>query len=267
MKRIVNKIKLFSNNNEKSKNIEQKVKEQLIKKGFDIVDKNYDLAIAIGGDGSFLRMVKNNAFNSNIYYIGINTGTLGFLQEIKIEKIEDFIEKLNNNEFRIDEVGIQETKVTTNESISKFYSLNEIVVRDKNLNTLNINIKINDELLEHFSGDGILISTSIGSTAYNLSFGGSIIYSSLHTLQITPVAPLNSNSYRNLLNSVVVPENKKISLIPNKDKKNLIITVDGENSIYDNVEKIETSVRNKKIKCLRMTNYDYTKIINEKFLK
>ena len=267
MKRIINRIKLFSNNNDKSRTFEQKIKEQLIEKGFEIVDSNYDLAIAIGGDGSFLRMIKNNSFNSNIYYIGINAGTLGFLQEIKIDESEIFIEKLNNNEFRIDEIGVQETEVFYNNETSKFYTLNEIVVRDKELNTTVIDVNIDSELLEKFVGDGLLVSTSVGSTAYNLSFGGSIIYSSLHTLQITPVAPLNNKSYRNLLNSVVIPENKKITLIPDKSKNNLLISVDGENSIYDNVEKIETSVSDKKIKCLRMNNYDYTRIINDKFLK
>lgn len=267
MSRIINRIKLFSNNNDKSRNFEQKIKEELIKKEFEIVDSNYDLAVAIGGDGSFLRMIKDNSFNSNIYYIGINAGTLGFLQEIKIDESHKFIEKLNNNEFRIDEIGVQETKVFYNNEISKFYSLNEIVVRDKELNTTVIDVNIDNELLEKFVGDSLLVSTSVGSTAYNLSFGGSIIYSSLHTLQITPIAPLNNKSYRNLLNSVVIPEKKKITLIPDKCKNDLLTSVDGENSTYDNVEKIETSVSNKKIKCLRMNNYDYTRIINDKFLK
>lgn len=267
MNRIINKIKLFPNNNDKSKTIAEMVQKQLIQKGFEIVDDNYDLGIAIGGDGSFLRMVKNTAFNSDIYYIGINAGTLGFLQEIKIDDSILFIDRLNSNQFKIDEIGIQETTIDTDNSSSKFYSLNEIIIRDKNLKTSTLNVKVNDELLEKFNGDGILISTSIGSTAYNLSFGGSIVYSNLHTLQITPIAPLNNRSYRNLLNSVIVPENLKITFIPEKNRKDLLIVVDGENNIYDNVEKIETSVRDKKIKCLRMNNYDYTKTINDKFLK
>ena len=117
-----------------------------------------------------------------------------------------------------------------------------------------------------FVGDGILVSTSIGSTAYNLSFGGSIVYGSLHTLQITPIAPLNSKVYRSLLNSVIIPENKVISIIPIKGN-NLIISVDGTNQILKSVIEIVTKVGDKKIICLRMNEYNYSNIIHEKFLK
>lgn len=266
MERIINKVKLFTNDNKKSKEIERYVRKVLLRNNFKIVDKNYDLAIAIGGDGSFLRMLKYNNFNSNVFYIGINAGTLGFLQEIKPNEIKDFIYKLNHNAFKIEEVGIQETIVSSIEANSIFYSLNEIVIRDLELNTLKMEIEIDNEKLESFVGDGLLISTSVGSTAYNLSFGGSIVYNNFHTLQITPIAPLNNKSYHNLTNSVIIPENLTITLYPKDNSRDLIVTVDGENKKYTNVRKIETLVRDKKIKCIRTQDYNYTKIINEKFL-
>lgn len=269
MKRLINKIKFFPNNNEKSEEIEKVLKEKLVSSKFEIVDDSkYDLAIAIGGDGSFLRMVKNNVFDSETYYVGINAGTLGFLQEISISDIDTFIERLNNNDFTIQTIGVQETKITTEDSnISRFFSLNEIVIRDKNLKTTKLNIEIDNELLEEYIGDGILISTSIGSTAYNLSFGGSIVYDDLHTLQITPIAPLNTKSYRDILNSIIIPENRTITIRPkSNESSNLLIIVDGENNFYNNVKEIATIVRNKKIKCIRMSNFSYAKKINEKFL-
>ena len=193
------------------------------KEKFIICDKDYELAIAIGGDGSFLRMLKRSNFNSDIYYIGVNSGTLGFLQEIKPKDLNKFVEKLKNNNFKIEEIGIQETIIHSKNSSSLFYTLNEIVIRDKNLNTTKLNIRIDNFLLEKFVGDGILVSTSTGSTAYNLSYGGSIVYNTLHTLQITPIAPLNNKSYRSLLNSVVLPENKLVTIIP--ENKNISIIV------------------------------------------
>ena len=267
MEKLIKKVKLFTNANDKSKEITAKVSSELEKYDFEVVETNYDLAIAIGGDGSFLRMVRKNDFNSDIYYIGINAGTLGFLQEVKVEEIKLFVEKLNQNAFKVDSIGIQETEIITKKGITKFCSLNEIVIRDKDLNTTILTIKIDDSKLEQFVGDGILVATSIGSTAYNLSFGGSIVYNTLHTLQITPIAPLNSKAYRDLLNSVIVPENKIISIIPDENKKNLIITIDGENVIYENVEIIKTVVNEKRIKCLRLHNYSFSEKINEKFLQ
>lgn len=266
MKRIINRVKIFPNKNEESLILKSKVIDILKKYHFEVVEEDYDLGIAIGGDGSFLHMLKQTKFNSNVYYVGINSGTLGFLQEIKPSEIELFVARINNNDFKLEEVSIQETTITTKKEKATFFSLNDIVIRDKELNTTHISIKIDNYLLEDFVGDGILISTSIGSTAYNLSFGGSIVYGSLHTLQITPIAPLNSKAYRSLLNSVIIPEDKKITIIPNK-KSNFILSVDGTNQIYKNVLEIITKVGDKKIFCLRMNEYNYSNIIHEKFLK
>ena len=263
----IKKVKLFCNNNQKSLKIKKIVEEKLIQNEFEIVDNYYELAIAIGGDGSFLRMIKQTNFNSEVLYVGINAGTLGFAQEISVDNIDEFITDLKTNNYKVDTIGVQETKVVTKNSDSFFYSLNEIVIREKDLNTLSCNVKIEDVVLENFVGDGLLIATSFGSTAYNLSFGGSIVYNTFHTLQITPIAPLNNKSYRNLLNSVIIPENKVISLIPNINANDLLITVDGENNIYNNVLRVETYVDKKRINCFRKKDYDFSKKINEKFLR
>lgn len=267
MKRLINRIRLFPNDNEKSIEIAKILTKRLKIAGFTITNSKYDLAIAIGGDGSFLRMIKNNVFDSEILYVGVNTGTLGFLQEISVADLDTFIERLNNNDFTISTIGVQETKVTTKDgNMSRFFSLNEVVVRDKNLKTVRLMVEIDNELLEKYVGDGLLVSTSIGSTAYNLSFGGSIVYEDLHTLQLTPIAPLNSKSYRDVLNSVIIPENRLITMKTVNGTSDLIITIDGENNVYDNVKQIDTFVRDKKIKCIRMTNFSYAKKIHEKFL-
>lgn len=262
----IKRFKLFTNNNDKSKGAAIKISDKLKLAGFIEDNLDYDLAIAIGGDGSFLRMVKQTNFNSDILYVGVNTGTLGFAQEVNLEDFEQFIFELKNNEIQIDSIGVQETKVITKNTIHNFYSLNEIVIRQEELNTILLNVYIKESLLENYAGDGLLISTSFGSTAYNLSFGGSIVYNTFHTLQITPIAPLNNKSYRNLLNPVILPENMLVSLMPTRSS-NLILTIDGENKIYEDVLKIETVVNQKRIQCLRRKNYNFAQKINEKFLK
>lgn len=263
--RKINKVKIFANENEVSYKIKLKLIEELEKYNFEIVEENYDLAIAIGGDGSFLRMVNNTNFNSDIYYVGINTGTLGFLQEIKPNNLEYFVSSLNYNDFKVDNIGTLETKITTDDSVSRHFSLNEIVIRQMELNALTMEIYVDGYFLETFAGDGILVSTSVGSSAYNTSFHGALIYNTLHTLQITPIAPLNTKVYRNLLTPIVLPEKKHILVKP--IKRDLIITFDGTNKRYENVKKIECFVKNKKIKFLRMKDYNFINIVNEKFLK
>lgn len=262
--RKINKIKLFSNHTEKSNSILDELLYLLKLYNFEIVEEDYDLAIAIGGDGSFLRMVKDNNFDSSIYYIGINTGTLGFLQEIRPNNLKKFIEALNNNEFKVDNIGVLETKVTTSDSVSRYYALNEVVVRELELNALLMDIYVEKVKLERYMGDGVLISTSVGSSAYNTSFRGALVYNTLHTLQIMPIAPINTKAYRNLLNPIILPEKKHIELFPLE--KTILLTFDGENKRYDNVKKIECFVKNKKLKFLRMKEYNFINIVNEKFL-
>lgn len=263
----INRIRLFVNNNLKSRKIADIVKSKLKDNGFKIVTKNYDLAIAIGGDGAFLRMIKDSNFDSKCYYIGINTGTLGFAQEISFDQIDEFIKLLSINELKIEKIGIGEIEVVTRDNNYRHYTLNEIVIREQELNTAKFKVIIDDEVLENYVGDGLLISTSFGSTAYNLSFGGSIVYNTFHTLQLTPIAPLNSKTYRSLLNSLIIPSSKIISIRPEVISKNLLITIDGDNYKYNDVLSIDTFIKDKEINILRMNDYDMVKKINEKFLK
>ena len=123
MKKI-NKVKLFVNNNIKSRKAAKIITEVLKKKKFEIVEEDFDLGIAVGGDGSFLRMVKNSNFNSNPYYVGVNAGTLGFAQDVSLDEINKFIDNLRKDKFTYEQIGVQEVEITTNDVTSNFYSLN-----------------------------------------------------------------------------------------------------------------------------------------------
>ena len=262
---MIKNIRLFPNNNIKSMDAMKLIKDKFTSSGFVITDNNYDLGIAIGGDGSFLRMIKANNFDSNIYYVGVNTGTLGFLQEIKIDEIDTLIMELETSVYKVEDISIQETEIFFGNQVSRIYSLNEIVLRDSNLGIVRLDVSIDGDMLESYVGDGMLIATSTGSTAHNLSYGGSIVYNTFSSLQITPIGPINSKVYKSLINSVIIPENREISIIPT-DKRDLIVTVDGVNINYNEVDKITTKIGDKKIKCLRLNRYNFPQKINEKML-
>lgn len=267
MKKI-NKVKLFINNNLKSRKAAEEIKKELINNKFQLVEEDFDLGIAVGGDGSFLRMVTNSNFNSECYYVGINAGTLGFAQDISLEEIKPFVKSLSKENINYDKIGIGEVEVIfKNKAINKFNIVNEIVIRNEELNTLHANVFVDESLLEKYVGDGLLIATSFGSTAYNLSFGGSIVFNTFDTLQLTPIAPLNNKSYRNLINSVIIPSNKIITIEPNTNDNNLLITVDGKNTFLNEVEKIKIVINNKTINIIRKKDYDFIKKVNEKFIK
>lgn len=263
----IKKIKLFVNENIKSRKIAKQIEELLLKNKFEIVEDDYDLALVVGGDGAFLRMIHKSNFNEELFYVGVNSGTLGFAQDINVEDIENFIKDLKKENIYYENIGIQEIEIFTNNETKTYKSLNEIVIRDEELNTFHADILIEDEFLEQFAGDGILISTSFGSTAYNLSYGGSIVYNTFDTLQITPIAPLNNRSYSNLKNSIIVPSNKKIDVIPSKNANNILLTIDGNNIFISDVEKISTVINNKAIKIIRHKDYSFIKKVNDKIIK
>lgn len=264
--RKINRVKLFINDNDKSRIVANDLILELKKYNFKVVkNDNFDLGISIGGDGSFLRMVKSTDFNPNIYYIGINSGTLGFLQEIDIDKCADFVKRLNSNDFQTEKLSVQETKIVSKDKIYYFKSLNEITIREDEFDSIKLDVKVDNELLEHFIGDGLLFSTSTGSTAYNMSFGGSIIYNTLNTISIVPMAPLNNRVYSSLQVPIIIPSNKIISIIPT-DKNNLLFKIDGENIEINNVILIETSVNNSFVNCIRMNDFHFIKVVNKKLL-
>lgn len=263
---MIKRIKLYVNNNDKSIKNAKIVKDKFTHHGYIIDDKKYDLAVAVGGDGAFLRMVHSNNFDSNLYYVGVNSGTLGFAQEINLIYLDRFIEEINTDEIKIEEVGVEETEVRSKNKIDSFYSLNEIVVRYKDSKIVKLDVQIDNSYLERFRGDGIIIATSFGSTAHNLSYGGSIVYPNLSTLQITPIGPINSKAYHTLSNSLIVPKNRIIKLIPNSEDKAFTITSDGVLRKYQDISSIKTHVGDKKIKQLRMSTYSFPNKINEKLL-
>lgn len=144
--------------------------------------------------------------------------------------------------------------------------MNEIVIREANLKVAHIDVSIEKDFLERFVGDGILLTSSIGSTAYNLSLGGAIVYDTFSTLQITPVAPLNTQAYKSILNPIIIPSQKEVTLRPIAPKQDIVITIDGENNYYKEVKEIKTKIGSKSIKLLRLRHYNFPQKINEKLL-
>lgn len=266
--RKINKITIITSGDEKSIKTKNKLETLLRKNNFELTENKCDLAIAIGGDGTFISTVHKLNFDKNTYYVGINTGTLGFLQDINPENIENFVQKLNQNNFKTEKIALQQTEITTQSNKYNCYSLNEIVVRDNKFKTTHLIVKVNDKLLEEFAGDGLLVSTSLGSTAYNASLEGAMVAPNINCVQISPIAPLVNRVYKSLKQSIILPEKNIITIEPRYEKNNdLLVIVDGKPEFYTDVTYVKTKISDKKITCLRMNDFDYIDKIREKFLK
>lgn len=261
---MIKRIKLFTNDKTKTMDALKIIETKLINSGFELVDKKYDLAIAVGGDGTFLRMMNENKFSSDILYVGINLGTLGFTQDVNIDEIDKFIDEIKNNKYSIENVCIGDALIISDKKQYKLNYINEIVIRNENLKVIRFDINIGNNLLEKYVGDALLISTPFGSTAENLIYNGSIVYNSISSLQVTPIGPINSSKYKTLRNSIIVPSYLNIELKFNNS--NIFIMSDGNKKKYNHVFKIITRARDKKIKILRLSNYNYESKLNVKII-
>jgi len=179
-------INIASNNDEYTLEIKERLINLLRKNGYDYCDgfsKHGELNITIGGDGAFLRGVRESNF-STIPFVGINTGTLGFYPEITPEKLEAFIFDYISGNYNVNSVNLIESEIFSSKKSKKFYAVNDIILKRKDMKTIHMDVYIASNHLEKISGDGLIISSPLGSSAYNKSAGGSLVYPSLKTLNI-----------------------------------------------------------------------------------
>ena len=151
----------------------------------DELCQKVDFLISVGGDGTLLSVVRKS-FKFDKPVLGINLGTLGFLTDISMDQLPNFIKDLKQNIYKIDNRMMVEGSVNLN----KFVAFNDIVISRKSISSMiKIEGKIDGKHFNSYYGDGIIISTPTGSTAYNLSVGGPIVYPLTEAFIVTPVAP------------------------------------------------------------------------------
>lgn len=229
-----------------------------------------DLIACIGGDGTFLHFLHDCNFPS-CPIIGINTGHLGFFQELKAndKDIRKFLDSYYKNTYMTQIIPVLETDVVMKSGQKQsIYTLNEMMVRGPLTNLTHFEVSINDTVIQNFSGDGILVSTEVGSTAYNYSLGGSIVAPGLGVLQLTPVAPASTNAYRSYHSSIILPiEGRvKLSTVHRTSNEPIYLTYDGLESIFDEVSYIELKKSSKEISLIRFKDYDYWSKLRDKLI-
>ncbi|MBD3351213.1 MAG: hypothetical protein GF364_06980 [Candidatus Lokiarchaeota archaeon] len=214
-------------------------------------EKNTKMIISIGGDGTILRICQNLPRKYPAPILGINLGSVGFLDEIDAEKdgIYGILDKLIANEYI----------VQRSIRLASYYrrgrlpdALNEVaIVSAKPSKVLHVGIKIDNQLLNTAYVDGVIISTSVGSTAYCLSAGGAIVDPRLKMMQIVPINPFAASGS---LKPIVIPSTSKVEIELIRPKLNALILVDGQ-SQYRSYPKDIIKVRKSQsdIKFVRLT--------------
>lgn len=233
-----------------AKTIAQKIKNSLL---FPLtqLNPNIDLAVAIGGDGTFLRVAR---FYSTYQTptLGFNVGRLGYLAQAGKKEVDFVIEKLNSADFEIENRLMLKSDNNT--------ALNDIVIKGENTGrTSTLDLYINDKKLCSYVADGLIISTPTGSTAYSLSAGGPIVSPKLDCFLIIPICPHTLNT-----RPLVIPTDEKIT-IKALENINLHVSFDGQvNKTIKQEINIEKNEKSAKLLILNKQKDKFYDILKEK---
>jgi len=190
----------------------------------DEMPPDVEMIIVLGGDGTLLSVARQ-VWNKNIPILGVNLGGLGFLTEITLDELYSVLERVLRDDFEINEREILKAGVIRRgKRIAEFIVLNDAVINKGALaRIIDLETTINGEYLSTFRSDGLIISTPTGSTAYNLSAGGPIVYPSLHTIIITPICP-----HTLTIRPIIIPDDVKIRALLKSSNEEVTLTLDGQ---------------------------------------
>ncbi|WP_249029661.1 NAD kinase [Tannockella kyphosi] len=219
------------------------------------------LVISIGGDGTMLESV-HTYLREGASFVGLHTGTLGFFTDYKREEVDQLVSDILKKEYRFENRNLLDVNVYYNQEKRHYYALNEVRF-DHGFMAQVMDVYINGELLETFRGNGVCVSTPSGSTAYNKSLGGAIIYPGQPLMQLTEVAGIGHNAYRSLGSSLILTD-KQVICLKGKDLKN--ISVDHLSYSFDHVDKIEISLSSKVVPFIEYRQLSFIQRIRRAFI-
>jgi NAD+ kinase len=218
-----------------------------------------DFIVSIGGDGTILETVYfAKIHNSPI--LGLNTGRLGFLSSLSIKDHQVIKKILYEKQYYLDERTLLQLYTKQNLFGELNYALNEIAIHRKDSSSLiTINAYLNNELINSYWADGLIVGTPTGSTAYSLSCGGPIISPAAENIVITPIAPHNLN-----VRPLVIGNNAKIKLIVEGRDELFMVSADSRLETFSSNEELLIEKANFTIKLVQPINQTFYKTIRTK---
>ena len=274
MKRVAIAINL-----EKDKNMEMalKVKEKLNKyfddieiimlNSYDIINYKFrdllDLIIVLGGDGTILSVARGINGKLDVPILGINIGTLGFLSSVEFSDIDTAFKKLKDGNYTSEKRMLLTCDFYLEEVVNESLALNDIVIARGSLSRMiRFDIYIDGKRYYNYKGDGLIIATPTGSTAYSFSAGGPFVYPTVDAITLTPICAHTTGVQPIVLNS---NSNIEVRIKSNNDEINIIF--DGQSTITHINEVV---VRVKKAKeyanVILFDDYDYFKVLRAKII-
>ena len=220
-----------------------------------------DIIIVLGGDGTLLNVAREISKKYQIPILGINIGNLGFLSSTDISSIDEALDKIKKGKYRKDSRMLLECKI--GKSIEKENALNDIVVARGTLSRIvKFDVYVDNKLYASFKGDGLIVTTPTGSSAYSFSAGGPIIYPNLELITLTPICP-----HTNGMQTIVLSGKSNIEIIPENGEEEIYLTIDGQKATrIEQRTSIKVRQAKEHVDVLLFEDYDYFKVLRSKIL-
>jgi len=183
-----------------------------------------DLILVLGGDGTMIATARMLG-DCEVPVIGVNYGGLGYLAEFRIDELFTALESILAGDYKLEQRVMLAVELRRgNELVTKNRVLNDVVMNKSALaRIIHIETYLNDQFVNSFRADGLIVSTPTGSTAYNLSAGGPIIFPTMNTVVITPICPFTLSN-----RPIVVPDDSVIEIRLMTEKEDVALTLDGQ---------------------------------------
>ncbi|MBS9774539.1 MAG: NAD kinase [Tenacibaculum sp.] len=237
--------------------------EYSIFQDFKDLSNDFDLLFSLGGDGTILRAV-TFVRDLNIPILGINIGRLGFLATVQKDKIKEAIQLLIDKKYTIQNRSLLQIETSpSHKEISELnFALNEITIARKNTTSMiGVKTSLNNEYLNNYWADGLIISTPTGSTGYSLSCNGPVILPDSKSFTITPIAPHNLNA-----RPIIIPDNTVITLEVSSREEEFLVSLDSRIISMPLNTKIKIQKAPFVIRMITLENQSYIKTLRNKLL-
>lgn len=237
------------------------------KEGFHIVEdpNEANIIASIGGDGAFLQAIRKTNFRDDCLYTGISIkNTSNLYCDFHMDNLEKVTEAMKEEKMEVRRYPVLD--VTIDQNIS-FQCLNECSIRSSIIKAFVMDVYIDDFHFETFRGDGMIVATPTGSTAYNKSVNGAVVDPMLPCFQVSEIASLNNNLYRTLGSSFILSKGRTLKLkIVQDGNDHPLIGMDNEALSIKHIEEIEFTLSEKRIKTVKLKDNSFWAKVQRTFL-
>ena len=260
------KVAIITNCYEHSKELGKQLTAMLTDRHVLIDEKNPDIVLTIGGDGTLLYAFHHYEQKLNqLRFIGIHTGNLGFYTDWRECELQELVTALINEDGQSIDYPLLEVELCfKNRDTVVRTALNEVTVRRIN-HTVKADVYINDYHFERFRGDGLVLSTPTGSTGYNKSLGGAVMPPTLDLFQLTEMAPLNNRVYHTF-GSPIILTCKDTVCLKLATALDYVITIDNEAYPLEQLQSLKVKVSDKRIRFMRHRHLPFWTRVSQSFL-